>query len=225
MSGLCLVNGFTARAADLFDLPKDLPTAEALMDLHKTIKKDEDAALARIATSFGEQSIVTKGATKFNEVRTTLDSKLNNAYSYLVLASAISGTSISLYKLINEYSDFTTHTYKNVKKKPFVMWYYADANVAIAREVNHLRKLYLSMAASGINLMKASMDEKLDLVFTLKNSIEKVRSLVYKANLYCFLVADCNWKPDYIWEIKNSTIRDEIANQIAGKWNRILNYE
>lgn len=223
IAGICVTYGPKARAAELFALPKDLPTAEALMDLHKTIKKDEDAALTRIATSFGEQSIVTKGAIKFNEVRSTLDSKLNNAYSYLVLASAISGTSISLYKLINEYSDFTTHTFRNVQKKPFVAWYYADANVAIAREVNHIRKLYLSMAASGINLMKASMDEKLDLIFTLKNSIEKVRSLVYKANLYCFLVADCNWKPDYIWEIKNSNIRDEIATQIANKWNKKIN--
>lgn len=37
-----------------FDFPKDLPTFEALMALHKAVKKDEDQALARIATSFGE---------------------------------------------------------------------------------------------------------------------------------------------------------------------------
>ena len=52
-----------------FDFPKDLPTFEALMALHKAVKKDEDQALARIATSFGEQSLVTKGAEKFNDVR------------------------------------------------------------------------------------------------------------------------------------------------------------
>ncbi len=50
---------------------KDLPTFEALMALHKAVKKDEDQALARIATSFGEQSLVTKGAEKFNDVRST----------------------------------------------------------------------------------------------------------------------------------------------------------
>lgn len=54
-----------------FDFPKDLPTFEALMALHKAVKKDEDQALARIATSFGEQSLVTKGAEKFNDVRST----------------------------------------------------------------------------------------------------------------------------------------------------------
>ena len=73
-------------------LPKDLPTIEALIALHKAVKKDEDQALQRVATSFGEQSLLTKGAIKFNDVRTTLDTKLSNAHSYLVLAGAISST-------------------------------------------------------------------------------------------------------------------------------------
>ena len=97
-----------------FDFPKDLPTFEALMALHKAVKKDEDQALARIATSFGEQSLVTKGAEKFNDVRSTLDTKLNNAYSYVVLAAAISSTASSLYLLTKEYKDFTVNTYKYV---------------------------------------------------------------------------------------------------------------
>lgn len=215
---LLIVGVVNAKADVLFDLPNDLPTIEALIDLHKCIKKDEDAALARVVTSFGEQSLVTKGAVKFHNLRTILDTKLNNAYSYMVLASALASTSISLTKLTTEYSNFTKTTFRTVQKKPFVAWYYADANVAIAREIKHLRKLYMSMAASGLNLMKASMDEKLDLIFTLKGSIDRVLSIINKANLYCFLVTDCGWKPDYIWEIKNSTIRDEIANKLSGKW-------
>ena len=79
-----------------FDLPKDLPTIEALIALHKAIKKDEDKALQRVATSFGEQSVITKGANKFNDVRTTLDTRLNNAHSYLVLAGAISSNTRTL---------------------------------------------------------------------------------------------------------------------------------
>ena len=60
-----------------FVTPKDLPTIEALIALHKAVKKDEDQALKRVATSFGEQSLVAKGAIKFNDVRTTLDTKLD----------------------------------------------------------------------------------------------------------------------------------------------------
>ena len=203
-----------------FDLPKDLPTFEALMALHKCVKKDEDAALQRVATSFGEQSLVTEGAQKFNDVRTTLDTKLNNAYSYVVLAGAISSTANALYLLGKEYSDFTQNTYQNVLKKPFVAWYYTEANVAISREIKHCYSLYASVAASGINVMKASMDEKLNLVLTLKTSIDRARYIIDNANLYCYLITDCGWKPDYIWEILTSDVKDEIVKVVINKWNK-----
>lgn len=203
-----------------FDFPKDLPTFEALMALHKAVKKDEDQALARIATSFGEQSLVTKGAEKFNDVRSTLDTRLNNAYSYVVLAAAISSTASSLYLLTKEYKDFTANTYKYVSKKPFVAWYYAEANVAIAREIKHAQKLYATVAASGINLMKASMDEKLNLVMSLKDTIENARRIIDNANLYCYLVTDCGWKPDYIWEILTSDVKDVIVSAVIDRWNK-----
>ena len=202
------------------DIPKDLPTIEALIALHKAIKKDEDKALQRVAMSFGEQSLITKGADKFNDVRTTLDTRLSNANSYLVLAGAISSTANSLYQLVRDYKNFTTHTFKYVSDKPFVAWYYADANVAIAREIKHCYKLYATVAASGINLMKASMDEKLNLVLTLKTTIDRARGIIDNANLYCYLVTDCGWKPDYIWEILNSTVKEEIANRIINQWNK-----
>ena len=201
-------------------LPKDLPTIEALIALHKAVKKDEDQALQRVATSFGEQSLLTKGAVKFNDVRTTLDTKLSNAHSYLVLAGAISSTANSLYQLVRDYKDFTSNTFSHVSKKPFVAWYYADANVAISHEVKHCYKLYASVAASGINLMKASMDEKLNLVMTLKTTIDKARYIIDNANLYCFLITDCGWKPDYIWEILNSSVKDEIADKVINKWKQ-----
>lgn len=109
-----------------FIIPKDLPTIEALIALHKAVKKDEDQALQRVATSFGEQSLITKGAVRFNDVRTTLNTRLDNAHSYLVLAGAISSTANSLYRLVREYKDFTESTFKYVKDKPFVAWYYTD---------------------------------------------------------------------------------------------------
>ena len=93
--------------ADVIPTPRDPATIEALISLHKLIKGEEDKALAKVTTSFGEQSIITKGATKFNNVRTTLDSKLNNGYSYVILAGALGSTANSMYRLIQEYSQFT----------------------------------------------------------------------------------------------------------------------
>ena len=218
---LCLTLLFLLPAKSFaYVIPKDLPTIEALIALHKAIKKDEDKALQRVAMSFGEQSLITKGADKFNDVRTTLDTRLSNANSYLVLAGAISSTANSLYQRVRDYKNFTTHTFKYVSDKPFVAWYYADANVAIAREIKHCYKLYATVAASGINLMKASMDEKLNLVLTLKTTIDRAHGIIDNANLYCYLVTDCGWKPDYIWEILNSTVKEEIADRIINQWNK-----
>lgn len=206
-------------SADVIPLPKDPATIEALIDLHKCIKKDEDKALERVATSFGEQSVITKGAKKFNDARSTLDSKLNNAYSYVVLAGAISSSANSMYLLVREYSDFTSKTFNSISKKPFVLWYYTEANVAVAREVKHCYKLYAAVAASGINLMRASMDEKMQLVMTLKDAIDRARYIIDNANLYCYLMMEGGWKPDYIWEILTSEVKDEIVAAVINKWN------
>ena len=76
------------------ELPGDMATIEALISLHKMMKSEEDEAMRKIAVSFGEQSVVTKGAKKFNDVRTTLDSKLNNMHSYVIFAASISRWSV-----------------------------------------------------------------------------------------------------------------------------------
>lgn len=201
------------------EYPKDMPTIEALIDLHKRVKKDEDKAKERIATSYGEQNFITKTSEKFNKVRSTLDSKMNDIHSYVILAGAISGTANSLYRLVDEYKDFTVNTYKYVTKKPFVAWYYVNANVAIEKEIKHCVKLYGIFAASGTNLWRAAMDEKLNLLFTLKTTIDNARSIIYTANFYCSAMMG-GWKPDYIWEILTSDVRDEIVGAVIANWKK-----
>ena len=44
--------------------------------------------------------------------------------------------------------------------------------------------------------------------------------IIDNANLYCYLITDCGWKPDYIWEILNSEVKDEIAKTVIDKWNK-----
>ncbi len=165
--------------------PQDFPTIEALISLHKMIKGEEDAARDKIAVSFGEQSLVTKGANKFNDARTTLDSKLSNGYSYVLLAASLSYTASSMYKLIQEYSEFAQLSVQYSTKKPMVAWYFAEANLACSREIKNIKALYLTMTASGLNVMKASMDEKLNLVNSIKTSIDTMRGIIDSA--YCWV--------------------------------------
>lgn len=213
---------FTEKSlADVIPLPGDLPTIEALISLHKLIKHDEDKAMERVTTSFGEQSLVTKGAGKFNDVRTTLNTKLSNAYSYLLLASSLNTTAVSLYKLIDEYSKFTGQTFRYVTKKPVVGWYYTEANYACAREIKNIKALYVSLTASGMNVMKASMDEKMDILFSLKASIDNMRSIIDSAWTWCSIITEGGFRYDHIWDILNSDVTREIAKEVINKWNQV----
>jgi hypothetical protein len=214
---LAMVIPMPMRAA-AFDLPDDQPTIEALISLHKLIKKEEEKALEKVAVSYGEQSLVTKGATKFNDVRMTLNSKLNNAYSYVILGTALASTGTDLYRLIDTYSDFTKNTAKYALKKPAVAWYYTEANYACAREVKNIKQMYLTLSASGLNVMKASMDEKLELVNTLHAYISNMLGIIDSANLWCSIVVMGGFHYDYIWDILNSKVKDEIATQVIAKW-------
>jgi hypothetical protein len=211
---------FPLQAHAGFDYPDDQPTIEALISLHKLIKKEEEKALEKVTASYGEQSLVTKGATKFNDVRTTLNTKLNNAYSYVILGTALASTGTDLYKLISIYGEFTKNTAKYAFKKPAVMWYYTEANYACAREVKNIKAMYLTLTVSGLNVMRASMDEKLELVNTLHSYISNMLGIIDQANLWCSIVAMGGFHYDYIWDILNSDVRDEIATQVIGKWSK-----
>lgn len=201
--------------------PQDFPTIEALISLHKMIKGEEDAARDKIAVSFGEQSLVTKGANKFNDARTTLDSKLSNGYSYVLLAASLSYTASSMYKLIQEYSEFAQLSVQYSTKKPMVAWYFAEANLACSREIKNIKALYLTMTASGLNVMKASMDEKLNLVNSIKTSIDTMRGIIDSAYCWASIVAVGGFHYDYIWDILNSEVTDEIAAGLINQWNKV----
>ena len=201
--------------------PQDFPTIEALISLHKMIKGEEDAARDKIAVSFGEQSMVTKGANKFNDARTTLDSKLSNGYSYVLLAASLSYTASSMYKLIQEYSEFAQLSVQYSTKKPMVAWYFAAANLACSREIKNIKALYLTMTASGLNVMKASMDEKLNLVNSIKTSIDTMRGIIDSAYCWASIVAVGGFHYDYIWDILNSEVTDEIATGLINQWNKV----
>jgi hypothetical protein len=203
------------------DIPEDLPTIEALISLHKNMKSAEDDAMKNIAVSYGEQFAVTKKAINFNDVRTTLNSKLNNAYSYVLLAAALSGTANSLYKLIKEYANFTSSMTSTVTRKPMVGWYYTEAVYACSREIKNIKALYATMTASNLNIMKASMDEKLNMIFQIKTSIDNMLRIIADANFWCSCVAIGGFAHDYIWDILNSEVTKEIAEDLITKWNAV----
>ena len=66
--------------------------------------------------------------------------------------------------------------------------------------------------------MRASMDEKLELVSTLHSYISNMLGIIDSANLWCSIVAMGGFHYDYIWDILNSDVKDEIAKKVIDKW-------
>lgn len=209
-----------AYAGNVIPIPRDMPTIEALIDLHKMVRKEEAAASARLLSSEAEQNLITKGADKARQVREYLETRSANAYSYVIFASSLSSASLSLYKLIDDYSEFTRRTAASVADNPGVAWYFANAQVSINREIKHIKRLLIKMTSQGFNLIKATMDERLNMVFTIQSGIEAIRGIIHNAALYCSLVSGGYWQPDYLKEIMNSDILRDIAYGIISKWKR-----
>jgi len=215
---LALVAALPMSAGKVIPLPRDLPTIEALINLHKMVRKEEAVATARLVSTEAEQSLISKGTAKVREVREYLDTRSSNAYSYVMFASSLSSASLALYKLINDYSEFTRYVASTVADKPGVVWYFTNAQVSINRQIKHLQRLMVKMTAQGFNLIKATMDERLNMVFTIQSGIESIRGIIHNASLYCSLVGDGYWRPDYAKEIMNSEIMHDIAKKVISRW-------
>lgn len=216
---LCIIFNCSSVHANVIT-PNDSPTAEALIQLHKDLAKQEKEARDNYTLMTAGQELVTNVTDKFKQARSVLDSKLNDLNQYVDLAASIGVTGISLYKLIDEYADFTSNTYAYAKKKPMVLWYYNNANKAIADEVKHCQKLYAVMAASGVTLIRSSIKEKINLIYTIKSSIERARYILWRANVYCSLMVSGGYTQLFIQDVLDEAARTKIANSVIHNWNR-----
>ena len=65
------------------------------------------------------------------------------------------------------------------------------------------------------------MDEKLDLINNIKNSIDAMRGIIDSAYWWASAVAIGGFHYDYIWDILNSDVTDAIAKEVINQWNKV----
>lgn len=202
--------------------PDDLPTISVLIELHKKMAKAEDVAVQQVATSYGEQQLSTDKASKFNEVRTNLNTKLNNAHQWLILSAAISKTTLDVGNATDEYFQFAKLTTQNLLHKPQIAWYFAEANYNVSKRVMLLKKSVALMVASETNILKASLDERIDMVYNIQEQVAIIRSIISQALFWSRCVSIGGFKYDYIWDILNSDVYDSITHDLINDWNNNL---
>lgn len=205
-----------------FAAPKDIPTIEALIALHKEMKKNEDAALTQVTTVTAQQDLTTDITSRISNIKQIINTKMNTVNTYLILATTITNTTMKMQSLINEYENFMSQCTPIIKEKPFVSVKYANTQKMIAEETKRLYKSIAAFSASGVNLLKASMDEKFKLIYLIDDSVSRMRNVISKNRNYILYTAGRNlWTAD-VRDIITDNMLQEISDKLIQQWNNQL---
>lgn len=214
---------FPVGAIDI-SIPKDGPTLEALIELHKQMKKNEDNALAQVTDITASQMVTTDFSQKLSNVKQTLNNKMSDANSYLVLASTIMNVTSKLESLAEEYANYVKNIGPIVVKKPYCAENYSQTQIRMAKEVKRLTGAVVSYTAAGMNLLKASNDERFNLLSLIDSSISNMRSMISSSASYIRYSTIYNFNTSLFDE---TDIRKSIADELIKEWSKPkhFNYE
>ena len=199
-------------------LPHDLPTIEALIDQHKLCMGAEDASNQQLAANASIKAMVKEVAKKYDDVKSILDKKSNDALSYLALAAEMSRCVTNTVRLTKEYAAFTSFAADHVKGKPLVTWYAFEANYKVSKEIKNIRKLYLAVAASETQFFRATNKERMNIIWTLNQSITNMRDIIQQAYMWCDLLVGGYIRESHIWEIIDMSVLEDIGKSVIKDW-------
>ena len=205
--------------AGSFSLPSDLPTIEALINLHKLIAKAEDGAVVQTGASKVEEDVISDNTTKFEDVRKTLNTKLNNAYQWVYLGGMISHISLESVNTIKDYAAYTKFMTKHINRKPQLGWYYVEANFNIKKQVDLLSKSVGTLLAAETNILKASMQERIMMAAEIQSEIVQIHDIITKGMWWAKCIVTGGFEYDYIWDILNCDVTDQIAKEAITHWD------
>ena len=198
--------------------PNDQPTIEALIDQHKRCMSAEDQSNEQLAANATIKAMVKDVAKKYDDVKSTLDKKSGDALAYLSLAAEMSRCVTNTVKLTKEYSEFTEFAANHVGSNPMIAWYSLEANNKVYKELKNIRKMYLAVAATETNFFRATNKERMNIIWTLNQSIINMRNVIQQAYMWCDLLVGGYVHEDHIWEILNSSVLEDIGKTVINGW-------
>lgn len=203
--------------------PSDVPTVEALIALHKTLAKWEQAARNNIVLGITEQNNISTHTNKFHQARTMLNSKLEAGHQWIILAAGISQLSLSVVDLTKEFVEYTKYFTKYVKKKPVIAFQYAISSYQIEQKVNLLTKSMMTLGASSFGAYKASMKERQQMVWELEAEVESIKDIINKSYWWCRCVIAGDVSTKHFLDYVTDEWREKNAARVIQQWNANIN--
>lgn len=217
---ICLLMPAAVYAGGKNSPPPDVPTIEALIDAHKSMKKAEDIAVTELTAIYETQTLAKKAAAKYNETRKMLNQRMADVGSILTLTSTVATIALQLKDLTESYADFTEKAFANAKRHPFLLATYTNANLQIAWEITHITKSCGDFVLFQTNVFKSTMDEKRQILAFIQMHISSVQRIINRASMQCRSMMATGVQEYHVMDIVNSKTNQEIMNKVIGKWQR-----
>jgi hypothetical protein len=99
-----------------------------------------------------------------------------------------------------------------------IAWYTFEANYKVYKEIKNIRKMYLAVAASETKFFRATNKERMNIIWTLDQSIMKMRDVIQQAYMWCDLMVGGYVHEDHIWDILKSETLEEIGKSVIKEW-------
>ena len=199
-------------------IPHDLPTIEALIEQHKQGIDAENESSEQLAANAAVKDMVKDVSKKYDDVKTILDKKSNDALAYLALAAEMSRCVTNTVRLTKEYTEFSQFAAAHAGSKPMIAWYTLEANNKVYKELKAIKKQYLAVAATGTNIFRATNKERMNIIWTLNESIMRMRDVIQQAYMWCDLLVGGYVHEDHIWEILSSPVLEDIGKTVINEW-------
>lgn len=201
-------------------IPWDAVTLHALIDAHSQVQKFERIALGELTTIEGEHIVTSTQTSKYNEIKTTINQRMSDFNSYLLLATSLTNIATKIYSLVTSYTDFTKSAAQNILEYPFLMQLYTETCKDVGREVNRLWADVTAVAGYQTNILKATMKEKHDVLNAIKARLSKMEYTLESARFSMRCMINSKYRILSPWELAEG--RSTIMNKVIQEWNANL---
>lgn len=205
----------------VFDFPNDLPTIEALMSLHKLSASEEQKALNRLNLSLATTTGIEKVTSKFQQGRELLDTRTNSIYSYVLFAARLAFLTKGFSELTTSFTHFTAASSSDLFKKPTCAWYYAEAVSACRQEIKNMTAMLGRLGIAQIDLLQATMAEKLELIATIQVAVDNCKRIIEDAYFWCSFMVHSGFNRLFLEDIFESKLTDQIAHNVINLYHKL----
>ena len=162
----------------------DFPTMELFISLHKNNAKAEKESLRQLETSVALVNQIRKGVEKVKNGRDILATRTKDVTGNAIIWLRVASIGKQLAELTNSFVGYTKEIPRFTKENPMNLWYYTEALSSCYDEAKNLKKRLESLGAAQLDIMHATMDEKLMLINNIEASINTCKLILENAYLY-----------------------------------------